>query len=144
MKLKELQKQEAIKRLEILQTMYNIHSNVLKEFKQGETIYYSEKVNKAFDGILYWLRNEQEYLDAVKKVESKFNVFVYHCLLTHTINGDWLSMLYISDEPNDWEYEKSKLMIGLPKAYVYDSSEFGSEFGYIEIAGVNGGLTRVN
>ena len=38
-KLKELQKQEAIKRLEILQEVYNLHPNILKEFKNDDTRY---------------------------------------------------------------------------------------------------------
>ena len=144
MELIEMQKQEAIKRLQILQQMYKLHHNVLNEFKQDETIYYSERVNKVLDGILYWLNNKQEYVDAVKEIESQYGVYVYHCILSHTEYGDWLSMLYVSDEPEQWAQEKSSLMIGLLKAYVYDFGGFGSEFGNIEIAGINGGLTRVN
>ena len=84
------------------------------------------------------------YVDAVKEIENKYNIYVYHCLLSHTEFGDWLSMLFVSSTPDKWAEEKSKLMTGFPEAYVYDFSNFGSEFGDIQIAGVNGGLTRVN
>ena len=40
-------------------------------------------------------------------------------------------------------FEKSKLMIGLSEAYVYDFSHYGSEFGDIKIADANGGLARI-
>ena len=38
--LRTMQKQEALKRLGILEKEYLVHKNVLKEFKQNETIYY--------------------------------------------------------------------------------------------------------
>lgn len=145
MELRELQKQEAIRRLEILEQVYHMHKDVLRAFKQDDgTVYYSERMNSYFDGILYWIKNKPEFVDVVKEIENQFNIYVYHCILSHTEYGDWLSMLYISDNQDDWVHEKSKLMIGLPKAYVYDFSGFESEFGTIQIEGANGGLTRLN
>lgn len=142
--LKELQKKESIERLKLLQKLYKVHPNVLKEFKQDETIYYSERINNFYNGILYWISNKQEYVDAVKEIENKYNIYVYHCLLSHTEFGDWLSMLFVSSTTDKWAEEKSKLLTSFPEVYVYDFSNFGSEFGDIQIAGVNGGLTRVN
>ena len=98
MNLRESQRQEAIKRLKILEQNYNLHSNVLKEFKENETIYYSEHINNLQSGILYLLKNKQEYVDAVKEAEDKYNIFVYHCILNHTENGDWLTMLFVSGD----------------------------------------------
>ena len=141
--LKKLQKQEALERLKILQKIYKLHTNVLTEYKQDETIYYSESINKLYNGILYWLENKPEFVDAVKEIEKRHNVYVYHCILNHTEFGDWLSMLYVSNIPESWEVEKSELKSGTPFAYVYTFDELSSEFGPIEIAGVNGGLTRV-
>lgn len=141
--LRKLQKIEAIERLELLQKIYNVHTNVLTEYKQNETIYYSERVNKVYNGILYWLSNEQQYVDAVKEVEKKYNIYVYHCILSHTEFGDLLTMLYVSNDPENWIEEKSKLMVAMPNTFVYDFSGFGSEFGDVQIAGINGGLTRV-
>ena len=106
--LKELQKKESIERLKLLQKLYKVHPNVLKEFKQDETIYYSERINNFYNGILYWISNKQEYVDAVKEIENKYNIYVYHCLLSHTEFGDWLSMLFVSSTPDKWAEEKSK------------------------------------
>lgn len=142
--LRKLQKEEAVKRLKILQQMYNVHPNILNEFNQNDKLYYSERINRVFNGVLYWLDNKPEFVDAVKQIKDKYNIFVYHCILSHTEFGDWLDLLYVSDNLDNWENEKSKLMIGLPRVYTYDFSQYGSEFGDIEIAGINGGLTRLN
>ena len=52
-KLKEKQKQEALKRLEILEKEYLLHKNVLKEYKADETIYYSENLGGFHQGIFF-------------------------------------------------------------------------------------------
>lgn len=131
-------------RLHMLEKIFKVQTNVLTEFKQDGIVYYSERINKQFDGVLYWLRNKPEYVKVVKEIEKKYNIFVYHCILNHTHFGDWLTMLYVSNDPDNWAQEKSDLMVGYPQAYVCDFTEFGSEFGTIEIKGVNGGLARVN
>lgn len=84
---RQLQKKEATHRLQLLEKEYKMHQNVLAEFKTDETIYYSERINKSFSGILYWLNNKQEYVDAVKEIEQKYNIYVYHCILSHTEFG---------------------------------------------------------
>lgn len=141
--LRNRQKQEAIKRLEILEKEYLVHKNVLKEFKQNETIYYSENLGGAFSGILYWLRNKKDFVEKVKEIEEKRNIFVYHCILNHTEYGDLLSMMYISEDESFWEYEREELKEGYAGAYVWNISfEPYSEFGNIGINGVNGGLVR--
>lgn len=142
-KIKNLQMQEAVERLKILQQVYKVHPNILNEFKQDGTVYYSERINKSYDGVLYWLNNRPEFEEAVKEIEEKHNIYIYHAILNHTEYGPWLSMLYISDTPDNWEDEKSELKSGMPYAYVYDFTGYGSEFGLIKIAGANGGLTRV-
>ena len=81
--LRNKQKQEAIERLKILQEEFIVHKNVLKEFKQDETIYYSENLGGAFSGILYWLRNKEEFVKKVKEIEEKRKIYVYHCILNH-------------------------------------------------------------
>ena len=42
--LKQLQKKEALKRLKILQDKFQLMETVTKEFKQDNTLYYSEYV----------------------------------------------------------------------------------------------------
>ena len=141
---RNLQMQQAIERLEILEKEYLLHENVLKEFKEDGTIYYSENLGGAFSGILYWLENKNEYVEKVRKIEKERNIFVYHCILNHTIDGDLLTMLYISEYQDEWEYEKNDLKNGCIDVYVCNlSRDIDSEFGSVQITGVNGGLVRV-
>ena len=141
---KQLQKNEAMKRLEILEKEYNIHKNVLNEFKQNETIYYSENFGGIYNGILYWLKNQKEFIEKVKEIEKEHNIYVYHCVLSHTNIGDMLSMLYVSSESDYWQDEQEQLKNdGYADAYVWNLDfELNSEFGTIGINGVNGGLER--
>lgn len=144
--LREKQKQEALKRLKILQKDYLVHKNVLKEFKENETIYYSENFGGYMQGILYWLHNKSQYVEKVKEIEEKRNIYVYKCILSHTNFGDILDCLYISSDEESWEYEREQLENdGIVDSYCINlSDEYCSEFSCIEIIGVNGGLTRVN
>ena len=142
--LRKLQKEEVIKRLKILEQDYNLHKKVLKEFKEDETIYYSENINGTFAGILYWLRNKKEYIEIVKNIEEKEDIFVYHCILKHTTDGDVLTMLYVSKYIEEWEIDHNDLKTGNILVYVHNlSDEQNAEFGYVDITGVNGGLTTL-
>lgn len=143
--LKEKQKLEAIKRLEILKKEYMVHTNVLNEFKTDETIYYSENFRSYMQGILYWLHNKDEFVKVVKEIEEKRNIYVYHCILNHyRDDGDVLTMLYVSSDEEFWENERQELIDGYPCVYTYSFSfpEF-SEFGRVQITGVNGGINRL-
>ena len=139
---RQLQKTEATQRLQLLEKLYKMHQNVLKEFTSDETIYYSERINKAFCGILYWLDNIQEYVDAVKEIEQKYNIYVYHCILSHTEFGDLLDMLFVSSAQEEWKQEIEDLKSGYVESYCYVFDGDTSEFGTIKIKAINGGLTR--
>lgn len=140
--LRKLQKTETTHRLQLLEKEYKMHQNVLKEFTADETIYYSETINKSFSGILYWLNNKQKYADAVKELEQKYNIYVYHCILSHTEFGDILDMLFVSSAQDEWKQESGDLETGYIESYCYVLNGDTSEFGTIKIKGVNGGLTR--
>lgn len=83
--LKILQKQEALERLTILQKQYGLMETVLKEFKENNTIYYSEYINQNIQGILYWVSNKDEYTEIVEEFEKKNNALVYHIISTPVI-----------------------------------------------------------
>ena len=142
--LRALQKQEAVERLKILQDEYLLHKNVLKEFEEDETIYYSENLGGPYSAILYWLKNKDTYVKAVKEIEEKKQIYVYHCMVNHTEIGDLISMLYVSQYKEDWKLDKEDLKTGLVYAYVKNfSGDCNSEFGGIQITGINGGLARI-
>lgn len=143
--LKQLQKQEAIERLKILQDKFELMETVTKEFEKEDTLYYSEYVNKNFPAVLYWINNNEEYKEAIKQVERKHNILVYHVILTPTYdNGIVLTLLYVSSSQEEWKNDREELKQGLPCAYVLNiESQQGSEFGGVQIAGAMGGIIRI-
>ena len=137
-----MQQQEALKRLKILQSQYELMDNVVNEFESEGTVYYSEYINKIQQGILYWVSNEKEFEDAIKEFEKEHTSIVYHVMLAPTEFGDMLSLLYVSPHQEEWERDIEELKEGYPLAYCINGEV--SEFGAIQIAGANGGITRVN
>lgn len=133
---KEVQKQEAIKRMRILKLM----PQIIKEFEKKDVVYYSERQNKFFSATLYWLTNHQEYVEAVKKFEQETNSLVYHAQLTHTNIGDMLSLLYVSKYEEEWEREKEDLRRGETIAMVINGEI--EDMGYIGLKPSMGGVTR--
>ena len=142
--LKQLQKNEAIKRLKILQDKFELMETVTKEFKQEDILYYSEYVNKNYPAVLYWISNNKEYENAIKKFEEKHNAIVYHSILTRTTFGTILTLLYVSEEQDVWQEDKEQLQEGLPLAYCINLEDDNcSEFGGVQITGAMGGIVRL-
>ena len=137
--MKEKQKQEALKRMQMLHLM----PNVIKDFKNNNKVYYSEYQNRMFNAVLYWLSNEQKYIDIVKEFEQKYNCLVYHCQLSHMEFGDCLSLLYVSEDEEEWETDNRLLREGYPLVYVANLDEpHYSEFGSIGVRSSMGGVVR--
>lgn len=136
---KEKQKQEALKRMQALHLM----PEVINDFKENNRVYYSERQNAFFNAVLYWLDNEQRYIDLVKEFEQKYKCLVYHCQLTHLEFGACLTLLYVSDTEEEWPMDNRLLKEGYPMAYVYNlDDETCSEFGSVGIKPSMGGVVR--
>lgn len=132
-------KQEAIKRLKML----DLNSNVLSDFANDEVVYISEhqKIMGLDAGILFWANDEQ--MNYIREFEEKNGVLVYHAILTPFIYGKCLSLLYVSKYEEEWELEKSALRNGRIPSYVYNLSNPNySEAGMISIKKAAGGLIR--
>lgn len=126
------QKQEAIARMKMLK----MHDNPIREFEKEDKINQSEH-----GGLLYWLDELQEQY--VKAFEEKHKAVVYHVIHNYTDIGEMLSFLYVSDSPDEWEYDRDDLKQGYAYAYVMNlDDEYCSEFGSIGIKPQFGGLTR--
>ena len=143
--LRQLQNAEAIKRLELLKLL----PNVITDFKNNDTVYYSERQNKIFDGILYWISNNEDYERLVKEFEENYDALVYHAQLTRFSYGLCLSMLFVSKYQEEWEMEREAITNpydGVIDTYAYvanlNEPDF-SEIGRIGIIRKNGGISRV-
>lgn len=139
MNLKEKQKEEALKRMKMLSLM----SNVIKDFEKNGKVYYSERQNAMFNAILYWVDNEPKFTKIIQEKEKKNNILIYHCQLTHTQFGDLLSLLFVSDDEDNWEDERQELRNGIAYCYVANlDCEYDSDWGTIGIKPSMGGVLR--
>lgn len=142
--LKQLQKKEALDRLKILHKEFQTMDSIVKEYEKDNTIFYSEYQNETFQGILYWISNNEEFECAIKEFEEQNNALVYHAVLTPLTYGRTLTLLYVSQYQEEWKKDREELIEGLPLAYVINlDDENMSEFGGIQIIGVNGGISRI-
>lgn len=137
--LQERQKAEALKRMAILKLLPEVSA----AFEQG-IVYYSERQNAIFDGILYFVNNEKKYVDIVKAFESEHKALVYHAhLMHHRDIGEMLTLLYVSKHEAEWAQDKQDLQEGYPLAYVANlTASENSEFGSVGIIAKNGGVSR--
>lgn len=143
--MKEDLKQECIERLKILEKQFHLHENCRKEFETDEKLYYSLRTQ--LGGILYWVDNEEELTEQVKKFEKDNKVKVYFCILSYTNFGKLFDMLYVSDYEGDkeyWQEEKEMLKEGIAMSNCRNlTDEIMSDFGNIQIKGMSGGIIRV-
>ena len=130
--LKIEQKQEAIARMKKL----DIYAPAITEFEKENLVNKSEH-----GGILYWLdENEQEM---VKEFEEKYGAMVYHIIHNYTNFGELYSLLYVSKDKDEWDYDNDDLNHNICLAYVKNLDEDAfSEFGSIGIKSQFGGLVR--
>ena len=127
-----IQKQEAIHRMKML----NLHGNVLREFEQEDRLNMSE-----YGGFLYWLDSDQQAI--VDEFEAEWNALVYHVIHSYTSIGEMLTLLYVSNYPEELEYDRLDLAEGYPLAYVKNLDDpYLSEIGSVGIECRIGGLIR--
>ena len=132
---KETRKIEAIKRMKILK----LHPNCINEFIEEDKLNLSDGI-----GILYWLDDEQ--MKIVEDFETENNVTVYHAIHNFTEFGELLSLLYVCDYTEEWDYENDDLSTyGYVYAYVKNlTCDYCSESGTIVVKPMNGGLIRTS
>ena len=127
----ERKKQEALDRMKTL----NLYPNIIKEFQQDNTVNMSEL------GFLYWLTDEQKQY--VSEFETEHDALVYHVIHNYTEFGELLTFFYVSDQEEEWEYDRADLKDGYACAYVKNLDEEAfSEFGSVAFKEQFGGLVR--
>lgn len=133
MKMKELMREEALKRMKFL----NMHENVISEFKR------EGKLNKTVTkGILYWLSEEE--MEMVKAWEEETGNVVFHVMENKFEFGHCYSFLYISKYQEEWEMDMELMKDNICYAYVKNvDDEICSEYGTVGILPIFGGVIRV-
>ena len=137
-KLKELQKKEAILRMETLINKYTLYPRLLEYLKE-DRIYYSYLTGNGMIGNVDTLEYDYRYVEIKNTIESRLDCYVYHMIESSMIFAGnrykFLNFLFVSKDANDWEYMRpeSDLSEDYIQAYVYniedpDLSEIGDIF----------------
>ena len=77
---------------------------------------------------------ETELIKAINEFEKEYNAYVYHIIYTKSNFGNLYSMLYVSNNAEEWKADRKDLQNKECYAYVYNKSdEVCSEIGLIGI-----------
>lgn len=125
---------EAILRMRKL----DIIEDAVKQFEDKGVIMCSENPY----GALYTLNEEQA--EIVKAFEKEHNALVYLAIRAFSATDEMISLLYVSNEKEEWYIDREDIDNGFALAYAYNfTAPYCSEIGYIQIRPVNGGLIRI-
>ena len=122
----ETQEEEAVSRMKML----NIYGPCITRFKKGQLMM------SELRGALFFLDEQAE--KACEIVRENGN------LPYHVIKDDpFYTVLFVSPEKDDWEWERYSPKAETIEAYVYDSNyPINSEYGSVGVAPSSGGVIR--
>ena len=133
--MKTTNEQKKIEALERMRTL-KLYPNLIKEFEKENIVNMSEN-----GGFLYWLTDEQK--EIVLDFEAEHDALVYHVIHDFTGFGELLTFFYVSDDDEEWEYDREDLKAGYACAYVKNlTDDMCSEFGSVCFKQQFGGLVR--
>lgn len=136
--LKELQKEECVKRLNLLIANGMGFKEPLKAFTKKNDVGIFERQNKTFKAIyqeLYLNEGDEMYdkiIEAKENFESEYDAMVYLIQITHTNFGTMASIFYVSKNEEEWENDIE--MLKEKSQYVYVANlddKYCSEIGEI-------------
>ena len=86
----------------------------------------------------YYIREvkdgEMDLIRAINNFEKNYNAYVYHIIYTKSNFGNLYSMLYVSNNTEEWKADRKDLQNKECYAYVYNKSdEVCSEIGLIGV-----------
>lgn len=94
-------------------------------------------------GILFTLDEKSEYAPYVEKIESEKNVKVFMGIVTHTMIGTMLSLMFVASTESEWEVERNFMKNEhIHNAFVFNFEEEICELGSIRYEVADGGLVR--
>lgn len=139
MTLREKQKAEALKRLELL----NIKEDVINAFKEESIVYFSTRI-EGLNSINVPVMLNELFSNQIKEFEMKHHALVYHGELSNFEFGTCLTLLFVSNDEHQWEQDRIDLSNNEAFCFVINESCLDcSEFGYCGFEKIDGTIKRV-
>lgn len=139
--LRENQKQEALMRMNALVEKFNLNPKLIKYLKE-EKLYYSYLTAGGFMGSIDKISYDEKYETICRDFEVDKNAYVYHAIESESIDGKLFTLLYVSSNPDEWEYER--LESNYISAYAYNFDMNDGEYGDVFLNSVHGALVRID
>jgi len=124
---------EAVKRMEILDSILDFNISTVKDFERDGTVYYSERRSNIFYKELSRVEDDPKITSIIEELEKQWGALVYHVSLSYDSLNCWWSFLYVSAHEEEWEKDKGNLEDGLPYVYCYDKTEDRCYWGRIDL-----------
>lgn len=135
------QENEALLRLDMLIKKLNLKEQILDNFKKG-IVSYCYMVN--VEGVVDTKCEDPKWKKAINQFEEKTNDLVYLAMVSNTSYGEMISMLYVSADENEEEWEWERPTQKYISAYVHNFDGDYGEYGEVVVTPMNGALIRVS
>ncbi len=97
--IRGLQKEEAVKRLDILTKKFDLKSNILKDFKM-------DKISLSINKYLTTIENNSTFRNIIDIHEQQNNSLAYYGIVFKAFDMLMFAILTISPNIEDWENER--------------------------------------
>ena len=129
---------EATLRAEQLKERFSLQDTIVELAKHGKA---SFSCNGLFSMGIFRLDEDNGFDELVGNFEKERSAFVYHVIEDNTEYGTLITLLYVSKEKNQQEWEMERLCDNVIMAYVYNLDEEFGEIGSVKLDAVNNTLT---
>lgn len=137
----EEMKSEGLERIEFWIKNFGLNPNIYNYFSE-DRLYYSYLTAGGFIGSIDTISYDKKYEKLVKEFENEYDTVVYHCIESKTVFGNFLTMLYVGRDKDEWSGERP-FLDGLVMANVYNLDESFNEIGLAKFEAYQGALVRV-
>lgn len=133
--LRELQHKEGLERMKQLQQHFELNPNLVS-YLEDDRVYYSYLTGGGvMIGSIDTITYDPKYVQYVQEFEKEYHAYVYHAIESKALMGNqmykFLSLLYVSSHPEEWEYERFDESEDYVQACVIDLDSGFAEIGDI-------------
>lgn len=141
--LKNLQKEEAIRRIKKLTKSFDLSPNILEDYKEN-------KISCTIGNYIFNIGVNSKIEELIKRFEKENDALAYYCIVYEDYNELKMAILYVNDIKEDWkmdrEYMVSSYGLLRTNTYVYSLllPSFRANYESITLSSTDGVLVKVD